>query len=286
LTSHLGRQKGQVAIFLHIPKSGGMTVYDILNREYGRSHIYTFSGGRHRLQHDVDKFKALSIQERNSFSLLRGHNPFGIHKLLQTHFSYITILRDPIARVVSHYYYVLNNPHHLLHENVVSANMSLETYVSSGINYEMDNGQTRQIAGVSEEISFGMCSGDLLNQAIENIARSFSVVGLTERFDETLLLMKHVLGWKSYPVYTRQNVSKNKQSKGTLSEDTRQLIAQYNQLDLELYEYATQLFADQLTLLPDEELKKFYKINRVYTPFGNLLSFSRNGLRRIRQSFT
>ena len=36
----------------------------------------------------------------------------------------------------------------------------------------------------------------VLTAAKENLARQFIVVGLTERFDETLALLKVVLGWK------------------------------------------------------------------------------------------
>lgn len=271
----------QTVIFLHIPKSGGITLYDILNREYGRYHIYTFSGGRSRLQQDIDKFRDFPIDQRNSFRLLRGHVPFGIHHLLHKPYSYVTLLRDPVSRVVSHYYYVLNNPNHLLHEKVTSEQMSLDTYVSSGINYELDNGQTRQLAGVTDELPYGKCTDELLIQAQENIEQSFTVVGFTERFDETLLLMKQALGWQKYPVYTRQNVSKNHQGKPVLTEETRQLIMKYNQFDLQLYAFAKQRFNNQLSSLPDNEIETFNKLNRLYLPFGKLSTFSHESLRRI-----
>jgi hypothetical protein len=285
LKRYLENKNDQTVIFLHIPKSGGMTLYDILNREYERKYIYTFSGGRHRLQGDIDKFKALSSEERNSFRLLRGHIPFGIHGLLHKPFTYVTMLREPIARVVSHYYYVLNNPNHLLHEKVVSVKMSLETYVSSGINYELDNGQTRQLAGVTEDIPFGACTDDLLVKAKENVDCFFSIVGLTEQFDETLMLMKQSLGWKTHPVYIRKNVLRNKKNKSPLSEEMRQLITSYNQLDLELYAYATQIFIRKLSLLSGDELEEFNKLNRLYFLYGKLLTLSRKNLRRIRQVF-
>ncbi|MCP4360743.1 MAG: sulfotransferase family 2 domain-containing protein [Chloroflexi bacterium] len=273
--------KSTTIIFLHIPKTAGLTLYEILNREYGRNYIYTFVGGRQRLQQSMDSFAGQTETERANYRLLRGHTPFGIHNLVPGPATYITFLRDPIKRVVSHYYYVKNNPHHLLHEAVTSQNMSLQMYLSSGINYELDNGQTRQLAGITDEIPYGACDQELLDQAIVNIDRCFSLVGLTERFDASLLIMQRLLGWHKTPLYVRQNVSRSQSARPELSAETRQLIEQYNDLDRALYAYGRTRFTALLKTIGEIEMRRFNQLNRLYYPFGKLQSVIRTNLRKL-----
>jgi hypothetical protein len=68
--------------------------------------------------------------------------------------------------------------------------MSLDDYVCSGITTEMDNDQVRLISGVGGQIKFGECSRKHLEDAQENIRNHFCMAGISERFDETLLLIK------------------------------------------------------------------------------------------------
>lgn len=282
MQERIGVRKDEIVIFLHIPKTAGLTLYDIFDREYGRAHIFTFVGGRERLEHSVNTFKALPEGERSAFQLLRGHTPFGIHTQLSKPFRYMTFLRDPVKRVVSHYYYVLNNPDHLLHETVTSQKMSLETYVASGINYELDNGQTRQLAGITNEIPYGACNQELLEQAKINLKTHFSFVGLTERFNESLLIMRHVLGWRRFPFYVRQNVSREKTAHGEIPAQVVRLLEQYNELDSALYAYGREQFSGYLQLIGEGEMVRFLQLNRLYYPWGRLQSVGRSTWRWLR----
>ena len=53
--------------------------------------------------------------------------------------------------------------------------------------------QCKIIAGAVYE---GPCTAEIFERAKENLRRHFSVVGLSERFEETLALMKLRFGWK------------------------------------------------------------------------------------------
>ena len=77
-----------------------------------------------------------------------GHMGFGLHDYLPQGASYITMLRDPIDRIVSHYYYVLQNQGHYLHKEVAGKGLSLEQFADSALSTELDNGQTRVLAGL------------------------------------------------------------------------------------------------------------------------------------------
>ena len=138
----------------------------------------------------------MSEAQRNSIRMLRGYVFFGIHESLHRPATYVTIIRDPIDRIISHYYYVRHTSNHRFHSTVTSQSMSLKDYVSSGLAKELDNGQVRLLAGrkADECFAIGQCSKDLLEMAKKNLQEHFIVVGLTERFDETLILWKRSFG--------------------------------------------------------------------------------------------
>ncbi|MCB0028122.1 MAG: hypothetical protein KDE28_09465, partial [Anaerolineales bacterium] len=73
----------------------------------------------------------------------------------------------------------------------------------------------------------------------------FAVVGLQEQFDSSLLLMQKAFGWRRIE-YRKRNVTQNRPAQETLSAETLAAIREANLLDLQLYEYARQLFRRQL----------------------------------------
>jgi len=107
----------------------------------------------------------------------------------------------------------------------------------------------------------------MLEEAKINIRNYFSVIGLTERFDESLVLMRRTLGWRQL-LYSQRLVNKARPKKESLSSDTVNLIAKHNALDMQLYEYVSRLLDD---LISDQgrdfqdELKSFRVLNERHT---------------------
>lgn len=229
-------------VFLHIPKTAGSTLYRIIETHYRWETIYTMwqSG-------TLDDFKQLSPEKMAKIEMLRGHFAFGLHTHLPTTAAYFTILRDPIDRVASYYHFICRSPNHYCYQQVSQQNMSLEQFVTSQIDTLADNGQTRLLANLNSghEIPFGQCTTDLLDEAKKNLCQHMQVVGLTERFDETLLLLKARFGWQKI-YYSNQNVSANRQPLHTLPQSTLAALQACNQLDNELYLFAKTLFEEQL----------------------------------------
>lgn len=230
-------------IFPHIPKTAGTTLLNILDRHYPAPHIYSLGLDAHAA---VNAFKTLPAAERRQIRLLRGHMPFGLHADLPQPSTYITVLRDPIERVVSEYYFILRTPQHYLHDMVAKNNMSLKALLESEMALMMNDGQTRLLSGVWGKAAFGDCSPADLELARQHLSQYFSVVGLTERFDETLLLLKRTLGWRQDIFYRPQNVADNHSDRQALDAGTLALVAEVNQQDLALYAHAQVLFTAQL----------------------------------------
>ena len=275
-------------IFLHIPKAAGTTLRTIIDRQFHEGAIFTFDG---RSEY---AFKNVHKEEKARIRCVRGHIWFGLHEYLPQPSTYFTMLRDPVDRVISGYYYVFQNPFHYLFDEVTSRNMSLKDFVSSGISWAQSNGQTCLISGIEETMlgtsygNYGHLSPYVLEVAKKNLQDYFTVVGLSERFDESLLLLKRTFGWKNIQ-YTKQNVNRKRLRKAEIPNDTLRLIEKYNELDIELYNFAKQLFERQIYQQGfsfKKELRVFKLRNKLYQEYFRLTSSAVNllphGIRRRR----
>lgn len=254
-------------IFLHIPKAAGSTLHPVLERHYNKHVRHTIQPGR------AEDFKNLPTDELRRIRLLKGHMPFGMHEYLIGRSRYITLLRHPAERVVSHYYYVKRRPPHYLHHHIANG-MSLAEFASAGLSGEMDNGQVRLLSGHDQDIPCGECSRDLLDTAKRNIEEHFAVVGFTERFDESLALMAIELGWNWTPYYLNRNVTQDKPVPKQIDPVAFKAIEQVNPLDFELYEWASRRFQDQVYQHRsgiEEGIARLERANRLYRPWGELI---------------
>jgi hypothetical protein len=252
-------------IFTHIPRSGGTTLARILETQYRSDEQFLFyvreKGGN--TDEALTEFAGLPDERRKKLKLLFGHTSFGIHEGYES-YTYITLLRDPVERAVSYYYYIITQPGHYLHEMVLRNRMRLEDFVASGMSTELDNIQTRQISGV-KDVRYGKCTATMLDSAKLNLVRQYAICGITERFDESVLLMKRLFGWE-YPFYLKRNVISAKPPIKEIPESTVEMIKRSNDLDVQLYQFALARF--QASIAEQDrsfhhELEAFRKYNGV-----------------------
>ena len=92
------------------------------------------------------------------------------------------------------------------------------------------------------------------------------MIGLVERFDETLVYLKRKLGWRNI-FYGVRNQTINRPSKDEIPNRTQQEIAKRNRTDIELYAYAQEALANKIVDDgPDfvREVNRFRAVNRPY----------------------
>jgi len=270
-----------VVIFLHIGKTAGTTMRRILRRQFPSTEILLIQnrilrtlprdGGRPNRELSIEYFANLPEEERARARLIIAHTVFGLHRFVPHATTYLTLLRDPVALTISQYSYVARNPRHPLHAELVERHPTLEHYVRSGVAIETDNSQTRAISG-DIGTPFGGCTEEMLETAKRNIEQHFSVVGLTERFDESLLLMRRTFGW-SHLHYVRANVSPHGRRE-PISPATQRMIEEQNRLDAELYAWAAARFRASIESDPafERDLRRFRRRNALYRPLGMITS--------------
>lgn len=222
-------------IFLHIPKTGGMSLTRIALENYDSSSVFIIDGLR--VNESLNELKELSLEQKTKIKFIAGHNYFETHQFIPNKSTYITILREPIERVISSYYYMLTTPDNPFHKDVVQYKF-FEDYLGSkeGKRFKLhDNFQVRLLSGI-RGVGYGECSQEMLEAAKFNLNNSFSLVGLTENFDDFLASCQKKLGWKHIPA-RKENVNSSRPSKNEISEKALRKIAADNIFDIELYGY-------------------------------------------------
>lgn len=280
-------------IYLHIGKTAGVTLHQVLRRQFPPSQTFWLhrspvrgqatdatagaerdeqeaipSEGRPNRELSLAYVASLPREKLARLRLIEGHTIFGLHRCLPGPSTYSTLLREPVARVISGYGYIRRRPRHPLY--ALSHKLPLDEFLRSGVALQLDNGQTRAIAG-DTTTAFGACTAELVEAAKRNIEEHFAVVGLTERFDESLLLMRRAFGWTNMH-YVPANVSRRSKSSRELDVRTRRVIEELNQLDVALYEWTRERVGATIEAEPglEEELRRFRAVNTLYRPWGQL----------------
>jgi hypothetical protein len=248
-------QPDGIVVFVHIPRTAGQTLSSIIARCYRQGEVFNYRGS-------IVQEIAIPEARKSSLRLIKGHFAYGIHEQFDAPCTYITFLRDPVQRVASLFRYTVANQKHPLHASVKA--MSFEEFVTSGIDaVEVENGQTRQLSGIADAVPGHI----MLEAAIRHLEESFTVAGITERFDESLLLLRGALRWplRFYRITNASGVAQ-----GDISPEGRRLVEARNDLDLQLYDAAVELFerrlARQGSILPAKlaAFRVFNKTAQVY----------------------
>lgn len=216
-----------LVIFMHIPKTGGTTLANILEKQYPQGQVLRVPfGNLHTLKQQLKGSKPAAVH---------GHHPFGLHELYQGSFHYITMLRDPVDRIISNYYYAAENPGNPMHRKLNQ--LSFEEFIMSKdekLQYRISNMQTSFAAGKRTP---AIANVDDLELAMENLQRHFSVIGITDMFTESIEVMKKVLGWQDVS-FQPKNRTKKRPAIEEIKPEILESIQEKNQLDYKLYNWA------------------------------------------------
>lgn len=237
-----------VVVFLHIPKTAGTTFNSMLSQWFRPDEVQEIMmrGMSFRLPRFPHVPKPLvaptkirrlrdALASDHPPRLIRGHLDFSISRYLPADTEYITLLRHPVDRAVSHYYHYRRQTRDPGRELAMGSTL-LEWVCERGL-VEMDNGQTRRLAG-EMKLPIGSVSADTLEKAKRNLATRFSLVGTTERFDEfKILAHRHFMQRdRVYPALNGDGPVP------VLDAKSHEIVKQWNRFDLELHTFADELF--------------------------------------------
>jgi hypothetical protein len=238
--AELGGRSKKPLIFMHVPKAGGTTL------EYLIAKNYVINGVLHINAPALERNPAALFKKNEFPHVAMGHHKLShpIYQFAEKPFVHITILREPVGRILSYYNYLQTSEGHGKHE--AAARMSLREFIESRDMVEVHNAMTMRYAGKLKRRVIRKNPNDpaALESAKETLEKRFSFFGLTERYTEFLLLARRLLGWNDI-FYQRRNVSRKHTKKDEVEPGVLDTIRERNANDIALYDFARALFDDR-----------------------------------------
>jgi hypothetical protein len=224
--------------FVHIEKTGGTTVHSVLRRSFGVRHcdIRLPLAKRTADRRDFEPHvKSADLRRaRRLYRNLRGISGHVVRAYADLdaecpELKFFTFLREPMARYRSHF----------LNRGLRYRHADFNDWLSDG---RLHNWQTKIVAGEASA-----------DKAIDIMSARFGMIGLTERFDQSLLLLGCWLSDRDFrPEYQRLNqladkrrprdIDREKSDTSYLeSEAVGAQIREANAEDIKVYNYVTQV---------------------------------------------
>jgi hypothetical protein len=258
---------GPLIAFVHIPKTAGATVTSMLAAAYSRRALH--KAGNYMRNHEASERK-LSKESggwdswrRGGGRVTVGHVPYGaFRRHLPAGTRYMTFLREPVDRVLSHYYrhiHIRDPSRSGRVERRPGARVKAGSIEQALVELRMPQVNNLCTRFLSGRDPIAELPDGALDDAKDNL-RSFAFVGIQEQFEESIVLLKRVLGLGDLP-YEDRHVSRagSRPAVDEITDEQRQLIASCNCLDAELYRFGLGLFEEAVAGAGDgfeEEVEK------------------------------
>jgi len=202
--------------FIHIPKTGGSTIHEVLSRYFYEKEIYPYRRTNAAISVNA-KGKAESMPSINH-ELVSGHFPYWFMEEKdndrKNSFTF-TVLRDPVERVFSHYRFRKRaNPHVDVTVEQVAKNWTCRMLCSDP-----------KLTGSA-----------LLENAIENLKKLDFVIFMDNFVDDTKTMLQMIGIDTTYVKIPKLNATK----KERYDQKTIEKVKEDHALDVALYRYVNE----------------------------------------------
>ena len=247
-------------LFHHIPKTAGSTFRAILENMFSRDEVCPAE--------IPEELEALTSPELECFKLFAGHFSYENNENMLSENIWISFLRNPTDRIISYYYNLIaldrmpdswaerfNNRADWKEFLVEIRKMSLQEFILSKNKKAVKITENRQTqAFVPDNIRLNVKDWSIYNAenielAKKNLRERFAFVGIQEYFDLSLDLFSMTFALNpinAVPYTTNLNTKKTREAKYEIEPATLALIKEKNTMDIELYEYAKELFFERI----------------------------------------
>lgn len=260
-------QPDDTLYFCHIPKTAGMTFRTILEDYFACEEICPAT-----LSNQIADYTPEQLRQ---YRLFRGHLGFvNLPGLLAgKSLIKVTVLREPVSRVISHYEYIRRTPDDPYYESV--SQMSLEEFATGeGPGRVGKNVQVYHIARLLQYDIGSLEPEDALALAQKSL-HLCAYAGILERFQESLFLLSYIFGWKPIVNSRRENVAK---SKTPLSEIPPEVLARIREamwLDRALYDDGCEIFQQRFDQMQQDLVQRYGdRLSLSAPPLGQVLEFA------------
>jgi len=226
--------------FVHMQKTGGVSLYVRMQREFGEHGVYPDASDGDPVAVSPQLILPVLLDRwaarRDEIRAVTGHFPLCTTELLDADFTTFTILRDPVERTLSY----------LRHHRATTpadADLSLEEIYEdpSRFRHFIENHMVKMLSLRAEEMRRSAMmtmvefDGGRLETATSAL-ESMDTFGLQEELEPFAQRLEQRYGWQLGPP-VRENVT----AAAEVPASFRTRIAEDNALDMELYEHARKL---------------------------------------------
>lgn len=243
---------GNRVVFHHIPKCAGTSVSRALRIKYFMSeHSIAASGTAHvacnQSQHNelsdtarLNRIRTLRIDLLHYFMwkdyyYAGGHVPFSsiIYENFKSSYKFVTVLRDPVERYISEYFYNYKRDHQ------AKIDLPIEDYINSEMGVRNASKLSEYLCGSRDynprekEINFSNAKSNL---------RNFSVIGFTDNMDSFRVQLKRELGKNVKIGVANKRTTSQHVVNQNVTPSIRKEIEDLCSLDIQLFEYAKKIY--------------------------------------------
>mmetsp|Transcript_4351 Transcript_4351/g.4808 ORF Transcript_4351/g.4808 Transcript_4351/m.4808 type:complete len:420 (+) Transcript_4351:8-1267(+) len=271
-------KKTDVPFLFHVPRSGGNTVRDILGSCYKMTEASIMGKRKHHTDHDslqivhsedglsyvdvdtstvegIYRAKKLGLVEHGLANVIISQHIHPAAEMfnLEQQGRCFSIIRHPIERAVSMFHYLgvaSTDPNY----DPSLAYMSIEMYARSKraeynwmvrlLANELENDLTKEHLELAKEVLQRKCLVGLLEEKEESFRRFEKYFGWESKTKEEEECRERLLNWGWSNKHSHPSVEE-----GSVVWD---LLYKKNELDMELYDYAKDIFLEQVSLFKSE----------------------------------
>ncbi|MGC8720669.1 MAG: Wzt carbohydrate-binding domain-containing protein [Thermodesulforhabdaceae bacterium] len=224
--------------FDHIPKTAGTSLQQFFVEAFGKEKVTeALKGLKH--QH------ALSVYANRQ--VITGHFYFTCEESLPEGYLWATVLRDPRERTLSEYFYIVNDVPDRgggpIERRIKS--MSLEEALhDSEFCDRIRNYQSVHFASFFHSTPWQLDRAEFLRLAKKGLEQ-YHLVGITERLEEFVEVLKKVFNIPEEIRLKRYNVTSRRERFSDLPSSLQARILELVDVDMELWQYAEELFENK-----------------------------------------
>lgn len=218
-------------LFTHIPKTSGTSLdKELIEANFPLESIF-YHG-------NIKKIVPAFYQK---YQVISGHFTYGLHLFSPRKVKYMTFLREPIDRAVSYYYFIQQAKHR---DRAYAESVTLKEFYE---NKKFHNHQTRMLSGWWEHkfykyISTSKNQQKILDRAINNLQHKYYYFGILEEREKSIALCQQKFDWSNFKKVEYQKKTIKRRKVQDLDQSTLDTIIKANELDLQLYSFALELF--------------------------------------------
>lgn len=226
-------QRPRKILFDHLPKCGGTSLSEYFEAHYPRRKTFSIDG-RHPLE-SANEFKTLPQCKRYSYDLVKGHMNHELLGYVHPECLKVTVIRDPVDRIISHYYYAKRRTDHYLHKKIKESEMNLEQYVTSNISIELRNWYTHHFSGLPIEDA-ERNPEESVAKAVESVVQQYDIVGFLDNLKPFIENLREQAKLRYEFHDLRRNLTRDRPSVENIPQIALNKIQEINYLDILFYE--------------------------------------------------